>query len=368
MKTPFILVTLLCFCAGSFGCDSGLRLEWDFPGSDINILFSPDAQHCQFLCTQEATCLFWAFIGPDCLVDDRHYHCFLKATPSGKPEKQNPKQGTTAGYSLKSCNPLPPLSLSKVYEDVNFPGADYRTFFTVDYKVCQKACTDDPFCQFFSYHNEKYSDINVRYKCYLKYSWSVPRTPSVVASADRISGFSRELQIIPSSQTECQRTLFVNTDFPGYDIAVHQAGSPELCQVLCSAHPQCSYFSFVSNEFKCYLKNNQNEMVPKYVSGITSGLPSQSCPLRNETNPFSPNHLTMYEGIDFPYSDLRYFSLNNAESCESACTSDPNCQFYSYITSSHLCYLKRVITMPAPPKVTNQANVVSGFTLRKSFL
>ncbi|PWA15267.1 hypothetical protein CCH79_00008396 [Gambusia affinis] len=256
MKTPFILVTLLCFCAGSFGCDSELRLEWDFPGSDINILFSPDAKHCQFLCTQEATCLFWTFIRPDCIVDDRHYNCFLKATPSGKPEKQNPKQGTTAGYSLKSCNPLPPPSLSKVYEDVNFPGADYRTFFTVDYKACQKACTDDPFCQFFSYHNGKYGEINYRYKCYLKYSWSVPRTPSVVASADRISGFSRELQIIPSSQTV--------------------------------------------------------------------------------RNPFSPNHVTVYEGVDFPYSDLRYFSLNNAESCENACTSDPNCQFYSYVTSRGL--------------------------------
>ncbi|XP_027893009.1 plasma kallikrein-like [Xiphophorus couchianus] len=368
MKTLFILVALLYFCAGGFGCDSGLRLNWDFPGSDIKILFSPDAEHCQFLCTQEAPCLFWAFIGPDCLVDSRHYQCFLKATSSGKPEKQNPKQGTTAGYSLKSCSPLPTPSLCKVYENVDFPGADYRTFFTVDYKACQKACTDDPFCQFFTFLNGKFSNTNVRYKCHLKYSWSVPRTPAVRALADRISGFSRKLQIIPSSQTVCQHTLFPNTDFPGYDIEVHQAGSPELCQVLCSAHPLCTYFSFVSNKFKCYLKNNPNQMVPKDASGITSGLPSRSCPLRNETNPFSPSHVTTYVGVDFPYSDIRFFPLNNVESCENACTSDPSCQFYSYITSSRVCYLKRVITMPAPPRVTNLADAVSGFTLRNCFL
>ncbi|XP_043994633.1 coagulation factor XI-like [Gambusia affinis] len=368
MKTLFILMALFYFWDCSFGCDTGFRLDWDFPGSDIKILFSPDAQHCQLLCTQEAACLFWAFIGPNCMVDNRHYNCFLKATPSGKPEQQNPKQGTTAGYSLKSCNPLPTPSLSKVYEDVNFPGADYRAFFTVDYKACQEACTDDPFCQFFSFLNEKYGNTNYRYKCYLKYSWSVPRTPSVIASADRISGFSRELQIIPSSQTECQRTLFLNTDFPGSDLEDHPAASPELCQVLCSAHPLCSYFSFVSNNSFCYLKKNLNQMVPKYVSGITSGLPSRSCPLRNVRNPFSPNHVTVYEGVDFPYSDLRSLSLDNAESCENACTSDPNCQFYTYVTSSLVCYLKRVITMPAPPKVNNLANVVSGFTLRNSFL
>ncbi|XP_032425048.1 coagulation factor XI-like [Xiphophorus hellerii] len=368
MKTLFILVALLYFCAGSFGCDSGLWVDWDFPGSDFKSLFSPDAEHCQFLCTQEAPCLFWAFIRPDSKIDNRFYYCFLKASSSGKPDKQNPKQGTTAGYSLKSCNPLPTLSLSKVYENVDFPGGDYRNIFTVDYKACQKACTDDPFCQFFTFVNEKFSDTNIRHQCYLKYSWSVPRTPAVIALADRISGFSRELQIIPSCHTECEDTLFPNTNFPGYDIEVHQAGSPELCQVLCSAHPKCTYFSFVSNQFKCYLKNNPNQMVPKVENGVTSGLPSQSCPLRNERNPCSPGHVTMYKGVDFPNSDIRSFPLNNVELCENACTSDPNCQFYSYVTSSRLCYLKRVITMPAPPKVANLAGVVSGFTLRNCFL
>ncbi|KAK5618602.1 hypothetical protein CRENBAI_015666 [Crenichthys baileyi] len=364
MKIVFILVALLHLCDTSFGCNSELRRDWDFPGSDNQILFSPDAEHCQHLCTQEASCLFWAFIGPDCKADNRHFHCFLKATPSGKPIYQNFKQGTTAGYSLKSCNPYPKPSLCNVYKDVDFPGADYRTFFTVDYKQCQRACTDDPGCQFFSFLSRTFSNPNVRYKCHLKFSWTVPRTPNVIASADRVSGFSHELQILPSYQPECQDTLFPNTDFPGHDIEVHPAASPELCQVLCNAHPRCTYFSFVSNGFKCYLKNNPNEMVPKYVGGITSGLPSRSCPLHNERKPFFTDRIIVYRGVDFPFSDIRYFQQDDATSCGNACTEDPNCQFYSYITTSHLCYLKRVITMPAPPKVTKQANTVSGFNLR----
>ncbi|XP_054911862.1 plasma kallikrein-like [Poeciliopsis prolifica] len=360
MRTLFISVALLCFCACSFGCDTRLQMDWDFPGSDVEILFSPDAEHCQFLCTQEASCQFWAFIGPDCRVDNRHFYCFLKATASGKPERQNFKQGTTVGYSLKTCNPVPKLTLCKVYNGVDFPNVDYRTFFTADYQTCQKACTDDPFCQFFSFLDGGFNNQNVRYKCHLKYSWSVPRTPTVISDADRISGFSFDLQLSPPSR-ECQRTLFPNTDFSGYDVDVQQAASPEHCQVLCSAHPQCTYFSFDSNGYKCYIKNNPNEMVPRYVGGITSGLPSQTC---SKPNKPEASVSTVFRGVDFPGFDLHSFPLSDAGSCEKACTLDPNCQFYSFITTSHVCYLKRIITMPAPPRVTKQANTVSGFNLR----
>ncbi|MEQ2234119.1 hypothetical protein ILYODFUR_028745 [Ilyodon furcidens] len=153
------------------------------------------------------------------------------------------------------------------------------------------------------------------------------------ASADRVSGFSHELQILPSSEPECQDTLFPNTNFPGHDIEVHPAASPELCQLLCNTHPRCTYFSFVSNGFKCYLKNNPNEMVPNYTDNVTSGLPSRSCPLRNERKPFFIDQIIEYSGVDFPFSDIRYFQQDDATSCGNACTEDPNCQFYSYITT-----------------------------------
>uniref|UniRef100_A0A3Q2P247 Coagulation factor XI-like n=1 Tax=Fundulus heteroclitus TaxID=8078 RepID=A0A3Q2P247_FUNHE len=343
------------------GCNSALLRDWDFPGSDVRVIFSPDAEHCQQLCTQESSCLFWAFIGPDSKNDNRHFHCFLKATSSGEPSRQVPKQGTTAGYSLKSCNPDSRPCLAGLYEDVDFPGADYRSLFTADQYECQRACTDNPGCQFFSFFSGAFNQLNVRYKCNLKFSWTVPRTPIVRALSDRISGFSQRMKpesSLTGNLTECKGTLFPNVNLPGHDIEVLAAASPEQCQVLCSDHPLCTYFTYVSNGFRCYLKNNEAEMVPRTENGATSGLPARSCQLDNGWTK------VVYEGIDFPYSDIRFFPLDNFKSCEKSCTEDPNCQFYSYVTTSHFCYLKRVITMHAPPKVTEQANTVSGFTLR----
>uniref|UniRef100_A0A3Q2P288 Coagulation factor XI-like n=1 Tax=Fundulus heteroclitus TaxID=8078 RepID=A0A3Q2P288_FUNHE len=325
----------------------------------IQIIYSPDAEHCQHLCTHHPSCQFFAFIGPDCTVDRRHFHCFLKSTLRGTPVRQNQKQGTTAGYSLKLCYPDPKPCLSRIYDDVDFPGSDYRTFFTADYKECQRACTDDPSCQFFSFLILLFSmHICTRNQCHLKFSWTVPRTPNIRALGDRISGFSQRMQATMSLLSECKGTLYPNTDFPGRDFEILPTVSAEHCQALCSAHPRCTHFSHIRSTFRCYLKNNPGQMIPKPVGGITSGLPARSCQLDDSWIK------VVHVGIDFPSSDIRRFSLNNVGSCQKSCTEDPNCQFYSYIPTRRLCFLKRIITLPTPPKVTEQTNAVSGFSLR----
>ena len=53
--------------------------------------------------------------------------------------------------------------LSSVYQDVDFYGADYRTLFTADYKECQRACTSDPGCQFFSWLNDDFARPQYKY-------------------------------------------------------------------------------------------------------------------------------------------------------------------------------------------------------------
>ncbi|MED6292309.1 hypothetical protein CHARACLAT_032532, partial [Characodon lateralis] len=72
----------------------------------------------------------------------------------------------------------------------------------------------------------------------------------------------------------------------------------------------------------------------------------------------------IFEGVDFSGSDIRQEVMDNVELCQSKCDDDPNCQFFSYVDERRLCFLKRVITMPAPPTVNKLANVVSGFSLR----
>ncbi|XP_070702993.1 coagulation factor XI-like [Pempheris klunzingeri] len=369
MGTHLILVGLFAICSLSFGqvsseCNQSLQKNIDFPGTDITFLYSPDVEHCQQLCTQHSSCQFFTFIRADWTRDNRHFYCYVKSTPSGKPNVQTPLLGVTSGFSLKGCTPHAQPCLSQVYQNLNFPGADYRTLFTADYEECQRACTKDPACQSFTHTNGLYAEEKIRYNCYLKFGWSLPRPTIIERKAGVISGFSHNTQMTETFDTACQGILFQNTDIPRNDIQKVLAVSAEHCQILCSAHPQCTYFSFVSNGFDCFLKK-ANEMVISAKKGVTSGLPARFCQLNNSWAKVT------HKEVSFRGSDMRYELMDNAEACQKTCVEDPYCQFFDYVTENFFdhhywrhCYLKRVITMPTPPKVSKVANVVSGFALR----
>uniref|UniRef100_A0A8C8DNE1 Apple domain-containing protein n=1 Tax=Oryzias sinensis TaxID=183150 RepID=A0A8C8DNE1_9TELE len=358
-----LCVSLLCLSSFAIteGCNRQLMQNVDFPGSDIKTFYSPDVEHCQLLCTQQPSCHFFTFHQANWTKDDRTFKCFLKSASSGQPNSQTPLQGVTSGFSLKSCNPSPQPCLSQVYENVDFVGADYTSFFTADHEDCQKACTQDPSCQFFTYVKQDPKQKNVRNKCFLKYSWNIPRTSSVEKKVGVVSGFS---QTPNPSQTACQNKFLPNTDIPGSDFQMLKAASAEHCQALCSAHPQCTYFTFGSLDFKCHLKNNKHHLETKAKEGDTSGMPARFCQFTNWLR-------TAYEGIDFPGSEIRFELKDNADQCQRLCSGDPTCQFYTYVKDNspesaarRRCYLKGVITMPAPPKVVKVTNVVSGFSTR----
>ncbi|XP_067467478.1 coagulation factor XI-like [Thunnus thynnus] len=370
MGTLFIFVGLLYLCGLSFSqeCRKDLLENINFLGTEIKVLRSPDAVHCQHLCTQHHRCLFFAFVRPDSTIDNRYFYCFLKSTPSGQPKARPSKQGITSGFSLKPCYPDPKPCLPQVYQNVDFLGADYRSLFTSDYEECQRACTQDPGCQFFTFVNGVFTPERIRYKCHLKFSWTIPRIPTIERKAGVVSGFSHEAEIIQSFDTVCQGKLFPRTDTKGNNIETLPAASPEHCQTLCSAHPLCTYFSYTSNDYKCYLKNNPNEMVTISKEGVTSGLPARFC---QQVNSWVKD---VHEGTGFTGSDIRYELVDDRDMCQRECTEDSNCQFYDYVTESFFdrnywrrCYLKRVITIPAPPKVTKLSNVVSGFSLKNCY-
>ncbi|XP_071357289.1 coagulation factor XI-like isoform X2 [Trachinotus anak] len=367
MQIHLILVGLLSVCSLSFGqeCRSELLENVDFPGTDITFLYSPDVEHCQQLCTQHHSCLFFTYVRADWTRDNGHFYCYLKSTPSGKPEVQAPLKGVTSGFSLKSCNPPPLPCLSRVYQNVDFFGADYRSLFTANYEECQRVCTQDPYCQFFTFVNDSFTPEKIRYKCHLKFSWTVPRTPTVNRKANVFSGFSHNIEITQYFSPACQSELFENTEIPGNNSETLPAASPEHCQALCSVNPRCTYFSYDSRNFNCNLMNNPNEMVTEAKEGVTSGLPVHFCQMDNNWLKVS------HEGVDFKGSDIRFELMDDPDTCQRTCSADPNCQFYTYVNQSFLspvyrrrCYLKRAIIMPAPPKVIKLPNVVSGFSLK----
>uniref|UniRef100_A0A3Q3GB54 Coagulation factor XI-like n=1 Tax=Labrus bergylta TaxID=56723 RepID=A0A3Q3GB54_9LABR len=367
MRTYLILLGLLSLCGLCFSseCNAEFQENEDFPGTDIQHLYSPDAEHCQHLCTQHPSCQFFTFIRSDWTRDNRHFYCYLKSTPSGVPNKRAPLLGVTSGFSLKPCNPVPQPCLSKVYQNVDFFGADYQTLFTADYESCQRACTQDPSCQFFTFMNNVFTSETIRYKCHLKFSWTIPRPPLVLGQTGVVSGFSHKTQMGLNFDTACQGKLFQNTAIPGNSLQALPASSAEHCRMLCSAHPSCTFFAFTRESFTCNLKSNVNEMVTVAKAGVTSGLPERFCQLDNSWIKEA------LEDVDFQGSDIGFEYMDDAKTCQRKCSEDANCQFYAYASERvsnpdywRRCYFKRVITMPAPPKVVKLANVVSGFTLK----
>lgn len=41
-----------------------------------------------------------------------------------------------------------------------------------------------------------------------------------------------------------------------------------------------------------------------------------------------------HEDVDFLGSDIRYVLMDDAETCQTTCTEDPNCQFYTYVNET----------------------------------
>ncbi|XP_047200199.1 coagulation factor XI-like, partial [Hippoglossus stenolepis] len=359
------LLALLSFCSLCFSqeCAQELIENVDFPGSDITFLYSPDARHCQQLCTEHPSCLFFTFVRHDWTRDNRNFYCYIKSTPSLKPTVQTPLQGVTSGFSLKNCtSELEQPSRSQLYHNVDFLGANYKSLFTSSDEECQRVCTQDPHCRFFTFVNGVFTPETIRYKCHLKHNWSVPRTPVIKRKVGAVSGFSHKLQIPQYFGPVCQGELLLNTDIPGHDIDKLPAASAEHCQALCTDKPHCTYFSYTSDNFQCYLKGNPSLMGTTAKVGVTSGIPVHFCQMNDSWLQVS------HEGVSFQGSDLRFESMDDPDTCQKTCSTDPLCQFYTYFNESYSnsdfrgrCYLKRVITAPAPPRVNKLNNVVSGF-------
>uniref|UniRef100_A0A3B4DRA6 Apple domain-containing protein n=1 Tax=Pygocentrus nattereri TaxID=42514 RepID=A0A3B4DRA6_PYGNA len=341
----------------------------DFPGDDVLHIYSPDVHHCQLACTQHQSCLFFTFLRPDWDKDDRKFYCFLKYTDSGVPSQVSERNGATSGFSMSK----PSVCLSSIYQDVDFPGSDYRKLPSSSYDECQKVCTRDPGCRLFSFTTGSFPFAADRKTCFLKYSWSVPIPPSITTQMGLVSGFSQSLPKAKGTiKEECKEEILVNTEFPGNDFEQVPAASPQHCQILCSIHPRCTHFSFSQSKswhhMSCFLKYkpdvSKDESVKK--EEVYSGFPTRNCKPSNVWG-------SRFEDIDFLGADNGHVFVDNADLCEDSCTADRQCQFYTYVLPSYpnltpelrnKCHLKQVMTLPRPAKVISAKGVISGFSLK----
>uniref|UniRef100_A0AAY4DA20 Apple domain-containing protein n=1 Tax=Denticeps clupeoides TaxID=299321 RepID=A0AAY4DA20_9TELE len=318
----------LCLCPD---CDDQLKVNVDFPGNDILQVYSPDAIHCQLTCSQHHSCQFFTFLRQSWKYDNRTFYCYLKQS-NGVPPKENQLNDVTSGYSLRSCpQKTGGVCIRRIFTNIDFDGADYRVLLTGCAGECQRACIADPACQFFRFMNSEYQNSIDRYKCFLMYSGTVPRPPSIIPSSFAVSGFS------PNFYKEKVNFILENTLIPMRNVEEVPAVSAEHCQTLCRTHPRCTFFSY-SSRFICYLKQS-----------VESAL----------KDPF--------QNVDFLGADMLHVMVDSPEACLKKCTDDPSCQFYTYVNSISCkkdCYLKRVVSVPLPRSIAIKSGVESGFSIR----
>ncbi|KAB5530787.1 hypothetical protein PHYPO_G00133390 [Pangasianodon hypophthalmus] len=366
----YLLIVLGSVFPDSFSKGQELKVDVDFRGDDVLQIYSPDAHHCQLACTQHHSCLFFTFIRADWSKDNRKFYCYLKHTATGFPSQVADLKGVTSGFKLKHQDYKTHACLSSTYQDVDFTGSDYLQLTLNTSDDCQKQCTRDPDCKFFSFTTETFPDAETRKKCFLKFGWNVPIPSVLIKTPGLVSGFSDSLY---NSKEECKEEIFANTHYRGNDFENVPAASPQHCQFLCSRHPHCTHFTYTTSKYStepdinmhCFLKHTQNinQLVSVTEEELFSGFPTRNC------KPSNVWATTRYEGLDFLGHDYRDFKTDTSEICREMCTKDPDCQFYTYVLPSYhdegirkKCFLKFRWTVPIPSVLKKTPGLVSGFS------
>ena len=208
---------------------------------------------------------------------------------------------SSASYSTSSC---------VVEEGYDYYGGDVGYYVTVDSAAaCCDVCSSNSTCSYFSFQTDSKA-------CLFKNSRADRR-----ANSKRVSGYS--------ASYSCE--LDSGYDYYGYDLvdptpSTTSASSAEQCCSLCNAEPRCQYFSFSPTDQFCFLK-------------------SSNAGRRSNSNRISGKR-TMYscvaeEGYDYYGADLGSITVDSAEECCQACSSNSTCSYFTYETDgSQACLFK----------------------------
>ncbi|XP_062898182.1 coagulation factor XI-like [Mobula hypostoma] len=231
----------------NIGCVHELAVNIDFPGNDIESVLTPDVNYCQKLCTEHKNCQFFTYLTRDWNTDQRRFYCYLKQNMEGEPSIKTELQNVVSGYSLKKCKTYNSC-FKDLFVGLDFRGDDFRQFVVDDEYSCQRECTEKPDCQYFTFANGLFRNARQRYICYLKKSER--GTPSKITTLENVvSGFLLRECEFDKSVSECRIDLSEDIDFPGNDITWVLAPDANVCQQLCTDHPQCLFFTFVKREW-----------------------------------------------------------------------------------------------------------------------
>ncbi|KAG8453724.1 hypothetical protein GDO86_000376, partial [Hymenochirus boettgeri] len=351
-------------------CVSELYHDTYFQGGDLGSTFTPDAVHCQLVCTFSPRCLMFSFLPASWPKENERFACFLKDSVTNiLPKVTLP--GVISGHSLKNCNNKIRVCLDKNFPGIDMIGTNYNVTSVTSVDQCKEDCTNDIHCQFFTYVTGSFHSAQLRNKCYFKYSGK--GMPTKIRLLDNVvSGFS--LKACGKSSLGCQRDLFQNTKFLGENITSVFAPDVITCQKICTFHPICLFFTFLTKDFKDLTKRNLCQMRTS-----TSGLPTVEIEKEDAISGFSlltckssPSvcPLALHSDAAFLGSELIVQDVNGDKECQSLCTNNTRCQFFTYKSVPSACNQNkckchlRISSNGLPTGIQHEIGFTSGFSLR----
>ncbi|XP_028932595.1 plasma kallikrein-like isoform X2 [Ornithorhynchus anatinus] len=360
------------FATVASDCVTRLQEDIFFKGGDLAAFFAPSADHCRLLCTFHPRCLLFSFLPAHTLQDEsRWFRCYLKDSVTETLPRVT-VAGAVSGHSFKHCGHLISLCSREVHPGLDMRGTNHNRSWARSEDECQRRCTDDARCQFFTFATQRFHSAANRNACLLKHSST--GTPTTIKMMDGVvSGFS--LKACALSHLGCTRDIFQDMAFSDDDVAKMVTPDAFVCQTACTYHPSCLFFTFHTNAWTpeaqrniCLLKTSQ------------SGSPSSSLPTPHAVSGYSllacqgplPEtcHRKVYPGMAFEGDKLRQVLVSGVDACQKNCTDTLRCQFFTYASLPTECQGDRcecslmMSSDGAPSKVVPGVGRASGYSLR----
>ncbi|XP_006834572.1 PREDICTED: plasma kallikrein [Chrysochloris asiatica] len=360
------------FATVSCGCLTQLYKNIFFRGGDITSMYTPSAQYCQMMCTFQPRCLLFSFLPASSTNDtQKRFGCFLKESVTGLLPRV-PKAGAISGHSLKHCGRRISACHQDIYKGIDMKGVNFNVSKVRSVEECQKSCTNNIHCHFFTYATETFHNAAFRNNCLLKSS--ARGTPTSIKMLDNvISGFS--LKPCAQSEIGCHMDIFQQRAFSDVDVARAVTPDAFVCRIICTYHPNCLFFTFYTNTWHiqsqrnvCFLKTSKN------------GTPSSSTLQKNAISGYSlltckrtlPEqcHFKIYPGVDFGGEELNVTFVKGVDICQETCTKMIRCQFFTYSLLPEDCQEQKckcslkLSLDGSPTMITYETQRSSGYSLR----
>ncbi|XP_054845908.1 plasma kallikrein isoform X2 [Eublepharis macularius] len=368
-QTVLVIVLFTSVCSE---CVPKIYENTYFRGGDIAKVLTPTLDYCQIVCTYHPRCLLFSYLpGNGTENPANRFTCFLKDHGNQVLPKIH-LEGITSGHSLKQCPQITACS-QEVYKGLDLQGGTtYNVTIEDSYQHCQRRCTNEVHCQFFTYVSASNQRANFRKKCFRRYSTTGTPTQIEVLN-DVTSGFS--LKPCQLAETDCLLDIFQHTHFSGTLVARVFAPDAFVCRTICTYQPNCIFFTFYSSEWQtktekyiCLMMTSESGMPDAIVESknVLSGFSLLNC---RKTIPACSSQT--YPNLNFLGMDLNEEYVDGPKACQQLCTDIVRCQFFTYSPNQASCNREgkckcnlRMSTQGSPHKIVFENEKISGYSLR----